>query len=719
MDLPIKDPADEVKRLQRCIGDLVSLLALPAVWSGNEPSHILDTLLDALLRMLNLEFVYVRFKDPIDSRHLEIARVPDWSKLSMSSREIERMLESRFGGDSPNSHLPESNPLENEDISVFPVPLGIHGEIGMIVVGSDRTDFPSQTESLFLSVAANQASIGLREAGFLKQQKRIADELDRRVAERTAELARSNQELAKEITERKLAEEALRTSEIKLRQVIDTIPTLAWCNLPEGPNEFLSKPWHDYTGLSPEESHGWGWQLAFHPEDLPPLMKRWQELLISGEGDEMEARLRRHDGVYRWFLIRVQPLRDEMGKIVRWYGTSTDIEDRKVAEEQLARNEAFLTEGQHLSRTGSFSWCLNSGGITWSEQMYRIFEFEQGTTVTLDRISSRLHPEDLPIFTHMIDRARAGVGHFEYEHRLLMPDASVKHLHLIAHGRRDVTGRLEYIGAVQDVTQRRASEEALGKARSELTKVTRITSLGVLTASIAHEVNQPLAGIITNASTCLRMLSADPPNVDGACETARRTIRDGHRASDVITRLRTLYSKKEPTLEAIDLNDAAREVMALSSTEVQRAGITLRQELAHNLPLAIADRIQIQQVILNLIRNGADAMNTVDDRPRELVIKTEMQEANQILVSVKDSGVGFTPQAADKMFDAFHTTKTDGMGIGLSVSRSIIEAHQGRLWATKNDGPGATFSFTVPCQGESANELENFTNAGDRKTDAA
>jgi len=716
VDLQIKDPAAEAKRLQRCIGDLVSLLALPAVWSGNEPSQIVDTLLDALLRMLNLEFVYVQFKDPVDSGHLEIARVAGSSRLKMSSQEIEQVLANWLGGDSQNSPPPAWNPFEDEDLSIFPVPLGIHGETGMIVVGSDRADFPGQTESLLLSVAANQASIGLREAGLLRQQKRIADELDRRVAERTAELASTNRELASEIIERKLAEEALRTSEIKLRQVIDTIPTLAWCNLPDGPNEFLSKPWHDYTGLSPEESHGWGWQVAFHPEDLPPLMKRWRELLVSGEGDEMEARLRRRDGVYRWFLIRVQPLRNNEGEIIRWYGTSTDIEDRRVAEERLARNEAFLAEGQHLSRTGSFSWCVNSGSITWSEQMYRIFEFEEGTNVTLEEIGSRMHPEDLRIFNEMIERARAGVGDFEYEHRLLMPDGTVKHLHLIAHVRGDNPG--EYIGAVQDVTQRRLSEQALSKARSELANVARVTSLGVLTASIAHEVNQPLSGIITNASTCLRMLSADPPNVDGACETARRTIRDGNRASDVISRLRTLYSKKEPTLESIDLNDAAREVTAMSSTEIQRAGVSLRQDFAESLPLASADRVQIQQVILNLIRNATEAMSTVDDRARELIITTELQ-GQQVLLSVKDSGVGLAPEAADKIFEAFHSTKNDGMGIGLSVSRSIIEAHRGRLWATKNDGPGVTFSFTIPRRSEGAIDVENLTNVDDRKADAA
>jgi PAS domain S-box-containing protein len=510
--------------------------------------------------------------------------------------------------------------------------------------------------------------------------------------------------LLTDIDDRRRAEEALRASEVKLRQVIDAIPTLAWCNLPDGPNEFLSKPWHDFTGLSPEESHGWGWSVAFHPEDMPPLMEKWRKMLVSGESDEIEARIRRHDGVYRWFLIRAQAFRDESGNIIRWYGTSTDIEDRKRAEEALARNEAFLAEGQRLSRTGSFSWCVKSGEITWSEQMYRIFEFEQGTTATLERVGSRIHPEDLQTFNGVIERVREGVSDFEYEHRLLMPDNSVKYLQLIAHGRRDSAGQLEYIGAVQDVTQRRLSEEALGKARSELAKVASITSLGVLTASIAHEVNQPLSGIITNASTCLRMLSADPPNVDGARETVRRTIRDGNRASDVITRLRTLYSKKEPAPESMDLNEATEEVTALSLNELHRSGVMLRYELADDLPPVVGDRIQLQQVILNLLRNAADAMSAINDRPRELHIKTERHEENQVRLSVKDSGVGFTPQAADKIFEAFYTTKSDGMGIGLSVSRSIIEAHQGRLWATPNEGPGCTFSFEIPCTAQRLSE---------------
>jgi C4-dicarboxylate-specific signal transduction histidine kinase len=283
----------------------------------------------------------------------------------------------------------------------------------------------------------------------------------------------------------------------------------------------------------------------------------------------------------------------------------------------------------------------------------------------------------------------------QLEFRLQMPDGAVKHVHVAAHTRGD-HGELEYIGAVQDVTERRSSEEALSKARSELSRVARVTSLGVLTASIAHEVNQPLAGIVTNASTCLRMLAADPPNLDGARETARRTIRDGNRASEVITRLRALYGKKEPTIESVDLNEATREVIALSLSELQRNRVIVRPELADDLPPVTGDRVQLQQVILNLIRNGSDAMSSVDDRPRQLLIRTERDEGDRVSLTVQDAGTGFDPQAVERLFEGFYTTKNDGMGIGLSVSRSIIESHHGRLWATLNNGPGAAFSFSIP-----------------------
>src|SRR6185369_6374175 len=220
---------------------------------------------------------------------------------------------------------------------------------------------------------------------------------------------------------------------------------------------------------------------------------------------------------------------------------------------------------------------------------------------------------------------------------------------------------------------------------------------GTLTASIAHEVNQPLSGIITNASTCLRMLAADPPNVEGARETARRTIRDGNRASEVIARLRALFTKKESTTEPVDLNEATREVIALSSSELQRNQVVIQSDLAADLPTITGDRIQLQQVIVNLLRNASDAMVGAHDRPRQLLIRTEREDGDRVRVMVRDTGVGLDRQGMDKLFDAFYTTKSDGMGIGLSVSRSIVERHRGRLWAEPNDGPGATFSFSIPC----------------------
>jgi signal transduction histidine kinase len=381
-----------------------------------------------------------------------------------------------------------------------------------------------------------------------------------------------------------------------------------------------------------------------------------------------------------------------------------DITARKQAEaakdlrseEELRRSEAFLAEGQRLSSTGSFSWKVATDEITWSEQLYRIYEVETGVPVTLDAIRARVHPEDLTLLENMFEQAREGTNDLEWQYRLLMPDRSITYLHAVAHATRDQDGQLEYIAAVQDVTGRRMSEEALATARSKLANVARVTSLGVLTASIAHEVNQPLSGIITNAGTCLRILDANPPNLEGARETARRTIRDGMRASDVVTRLRALFSRDEYRLESLDLNEVTREVIALTLSDLQRNRVVLQSELAKDLPAITGDRIQLQQVILNLLRNASDAMVDVDDRPRQLLVRTEREDVDRVRVSVRDAGVGVAPQNVDKLLDAFYTTKPDGMGIGLSISRSIIERHHGRLWADGNDGPGATFSFSIP-----------------------
>jgi len=375
----------------------------------------------------------------------------------------------------------------------------------------------------------------------------------------------------------------------------------------------------------------------------------------------------------------------------------------RARTEQLRLSEAFLTEAQHLSRTGSFSWRVTTNEITWSSQLYRIYELDPGVPVTLELIRSRTHPEDLPSLYDAIDRTRTGAHHYEYERRLKMPDNSLKYIHVVAHGALDKDGRLEYIGAVQDVTERRLSEQALDKARSELTRMARVTSIGAMTASIAHEVNQPLLGIVTNASTCLRMLTADPPNIEGAQETAQFLLSDGHRASDVIKHLRSLFSKSSTTMELLDLSDATQEVVTLSLNELQRNRVIVRTACDHELPPVLGDRVQLQQVILNLLLNASEAMKGIDDRPRQLLIRTYLDEDENVRLTVQDAGVGLEPSEMERLFESFYTTKSDGMGIGLSISRSIIERHRGRIWAAPNSrGPGATFSFAIPRAAEDA-----------------
>jgi PAS domain S-box-containing protein len=256
------------------------------------------------------------------------------------------------------------------------------------------------------------------------------------------------------------------------------------------------------------------------------------------------------------------------------------------------------------------------------------------------------------------------------------------------------------VAFVLDLTERKRAEEALLRAQTELAHVTRATTMGVLAASIAHEVNQPLSGIITNAGTCLRMLQNDPPDLEGAKETARRTLRDGKRASDVITRLRALFSSKEFAPEPMDLHEAVREVIALTSSDLQRNGVIVQCEFAEDLESVNGDRVQLQQVMLNLIRNASEAMENVHDRPRNILIRTVRESNCYVRLSVRDAGAGFKDPNMDRIFEPFYTTKGGGMGIGLAVSRSIVERHQGRLWAEPNDAAGATFAFSIPSGAE-------------------
>jgi signal transduction histidine kinase len=368
--------------------------------------------------------------------------------------------------------------------------------------------------------------------------------------------------------------------------------------------------------------------------------------------------------------------------------------ERAQNEAALRQHEAFLAEAQRLSSTGSFLWRVATAEIVWSEQTYRIYELDPAQPATFELVATRIHPDEAEWFRDLLARAARDGDDLEFEHRLRMPDGSIKYLHVVARAVRD-RGQLEYIGAVQDVTERRRSEDALNRLRSELGRMARVTSLGALTASIAHEVNQPLAGIVTNASTSLRMLADDPPNIEGARETARRTIRDANRAADVIARLRALFRRAGGPTSAVDLNEATRDVLAILASELQRSGAVVRADLAPGLPAVTGDRVQLQQVVLNLVMNAAESMRGVDDRPRHVAVRTAVVD-DRVRLSVEDAGTGFDPRHVDRLFDAFYSTKDDGMGIGLFISRSIVESHGGLLSASLNEKHGATFACTLP-----------------------
>jgi PAS domain S-box-containing protein len=751
--------AEEVARLRDYLNDLAIITTLPSLAAEGTSSVIVTTLADTLLATLRLAFVVVRLNDPDSGRVTEI--IVDRSEGRASQA----------------------------DCATASAGLGPLGELGILVAGAERSEFPAETDRLVLRVAASQATSALQHAQALTDRKRaqhalregdrqsrlIVDNIpglvallsptggvevaNRQILEYTGKTLDELQRwgtsdivhpddlayvaevfgrsiasgspyqiiqrirrsdgvyrwfnnsgyplrddagqivrwcvLLTDIDAAKRADDAVRESERNLKEIIDTIPALAWSARPDGSAEFFSQYYLDFIGFSGAEAGDWGWAAAVHPDDFTELAATWQRILVNGAPGETEARLRRYDGQYRWFLFRASPLRNDAGQIVKWYGVNTDIEARKQAEAELKRAYDSFADAQRLSKTGSFITDLLGDDHNWSDEAFRIFEFETGSKVTVERVRDVIHPDDLPSFEAMIARAMTGVD-VNFGFRINTTRGGIKHVRGVAHVIEQVEGRPLFVGALQDVTVSTVAEEALSRARSELAHVSRVTTVSTLTASIAHEVNQPLAGIITNAGTCLRLLDATPSDVAGARETARRIIRDGNRAADVIKRLRALFSRREFTLEPLDLNEATREVLALSANDFQQHRIAVQTELSGDLPVVIGDRIQLQQVILNLLRNGVDAMTDVHDRLRLLRITTEREQDDRVRLTVRDVGVGLSPPIMDSLFDAFYTTKSGGMGIGLFVSRSIIQRHHGRLWAQPNDGPGATFAFSIP-----------------------
>jgi signal transduction histidine kinase len=445
---------------------------------------------------------------------------------------------------------------------------------------------------------------------------------------------------------------------------------------------------------------------------LEIAQRDWPELpliFVSGTlGEELAIEALKRgatDYVFKTRLTRIVP------SVQRALREARERSDLIRAQEALRQSEAYLAEAQRISHIGSFGWDVASGEIYWSQETYRIFEPDAASEPTLAVVLDRTHPEDRAMVQQLVDRVVNEKTDFDFEHRLLMPNGTVKYVRAAGRPSQGKLGNFEFMGFVSDITERKLGEMALQKAQAELAHITRVTTLGELTASIAHEINQPLTAIVSNASAGLRWLSADSPNIEEAREAIRRIVRDGNRAGDVISRMRALFKKAPMTREHFDINEAIEEVIALTHAEAQRSRVLVRTRLDKGIPPILGDRVQLQQVVLNLLINAMEAMTGVGEGRREILVSTEKNGAiktpankagpladksSNISVAIRDSGPGLLCTSLAQLFTAFYTTKPHGLGMGLAVSRSIIEAHGGSLEAFPNDDRGATFQFTLP-----------------------
>src|SRR5882724_2638853 len=613
-------------------------------------------------------------------------------------------------------------------------------------------DVPRLAVFLISATAISSLSGGQRRAKELLRQAR--DELETKVQERTAELRRINDELRAEIAERKNAEGALLSSEARLKQA----QAVAHLGSYEVDVLTGHTRWSDEVfrilGLDPASGSLTRQDFVervIHPEDRDYATQRYDQVVHGGKAYQLECRVIRPDGSVRFVQNMGEPIRSAGGAVVRLVGTLLDITERRQSEDNLARLNRTLQTlyqcNQALVRATDEQELLQSvcrilvevGGLRMAWVGYRELDAEktirpvaqagydqgyvesvkatwadsergQGPTGTAIRTGkpswTKSIQTDPSIAPWRAEALKRGYGS-NISLPLMSDGEPFGALTLYAEEPdafnertieqfTELADNLAYgVIALRTREERSHAERALREAQAELAHVTRVLAMGELTASIAHEVNQPLAAVVANANACFRWLANPTPNLSEARDAISRIVRDGNRASDVIGRIRALVKKGDTEKTLLDINEAVQEVVSLTHSEIQKSGVVLKMKLAAGLPRILGDRIQLQQVILNLVMNGIEAMNAVTDRPREMLIRSCQHETDKVLVAVQDSGIGIDGQNLQKIFNAFYTTKSQGMGMGLAISRSIVENHGGRLWAVPNDGPGTTFQFTL------------------------
>ncbi|MHB8215905.1 MAG: MHYT domain-containing protein [Candidatus Sulfotelmatobacter sp.] len=509
--------------------------------------------------------------------------------------------------------------------------------------------------------------------------------MDRRSAARTLELQ----------------EEKLQRSEAYLAEAQRLSRTGSWARVSAtGAMRYWSEECYRVLGFDPHDGlpRFETFLQRIHPDDQAKI----REISAAAGRDkvdyETDYRIVHPGGEIRDIHVVAHPVFNPSGDLVEYVGTVMDVTERKRTEEKLRRSEAYLAEAQKLTHTGSWAWEVDERHASHlSEEWYRVYGFdpEDGMAAWNKRLE-RIHPDDLPGRQQAIDRAISEKSDYEIEYRILLPGGAVRHIHSVGHPVLNASGDLvQFVGSSTDITERKQAEEALRQAETDLARIRRITTMGELTASLAHEVNQPIAAAVTDANTCLRWLTHDPPDLQEAREAASRTTKDAARAAEIVSRVRQLFKKGVPQRELVDLNEVIREMIGLLRSEATRYFISMRTDLAEDLPQIMGDRVQLQQVLMNLMINGIEAMKNVDGR-RELAVQSQCAENEQLTILVSDTGVGLPPHQADQIFNAFFTTKPDGTGMGLRISRSIVESHGGRLWATDNSPRGASFHLTLP-----------------------